>query len=450
MIDLVRGEQIISKKWRNVMKTEEQEFSTHKKWKKRSQFLFKTFGLFILFGIPVMSQAQGLVDVLGNPSVVNATIGDDFTIIIQLDATGANVTVADIYMTFNPNVVHVTSTSFAPGSPFTSSTFPAPAPDNVLGKWSRGGFGFAPATTLVDYIAVNCTAVGQGTTTMDYVSGTTPGTLLAYAGQDVTGTLSPIQINVIKVTVDCPDLGVNNGDPCPLNGQLGEYLNCECVAYDCNWVAGGTASIDDCGVCSGGNTGIIPNETCTDCEGVVNGNSHPGSICYNGTDVGTYNADCECISNQPGNIDGTVSGLAICGLRNITISTYNAEHTELNAVFSTTIDANGDFATPSFSTGTYSVLIKVDGYLAKLYPNKIIESGSNQLAISGLIAGDVNNTNNINILDVTLFSMAFGSTVGDSNYNLSVDLNCDGIVNILDFTILSPSFGLEGDHSPDE
>lgn len=40
---------------------------------------------------------------------------------------------------------------------------------------------------------------------------------------------------------------------------------------DCNGDPNGTASIDDCGVCSGGNTGVTPNTTCLDCNGDVNG-----------------------------------------------------------------------------------------------------------------------------------------------------------------------------------
>jgi len=39
---------------------------------------------------------------------------------------------------------------------------------------------------------------------------------------------------------------------------------------DCNGVCGGTASLDDCGICSGGNTGNIPNAA-KDCNGVCFG-----------------------------------------------------------------------------------------------------------------------------------------------------------------------------------
>jgi len=41
---------------------------------------------------------------------------------------------------------------------------------------------------------------------------------------------------------------------------------------DCNNELGGTASVDACGVCSGGNTGIVTNSSCTiDCNGDANG-----------------------------------------------------------------------------------------------------------------------------------------------------------------------------------
>ena len=184
-------------------------------------------------------------------------------------------------------------------------------------------------------------------------------------------------------------MGVNNGDPCSVAGQSGEYVDCECLAYDCNGIPGGTASIDDCGDCSGGDTGLTPNESCKDCEGVINGDALSGSICYNGNDIGTYNFNCECISNDVGSLNGHVVGLSDCGSRNITISIYNDEYPELNDVFTTTINANGDFTTPAFSTGIYSILIKIEGYLAKLYSDEIIGGGINPLMISGLVIGDI-------------------------------------------------------------
>lgn len=43
------------------------------------------------------------------------------------------------------------------------------------------------------------------------------------------------------------------------------------VVMDCANVPNGTASVDLCGVCSGGITGVIPNSTCSDCNGDVFG-----------------------------------------------------------------------------------------------------------------------------------------------------------------------------------
>lgn len=40
---------------------------------------------------------------------------------------------------------------------------------------------------------------------------------------------------------------------------------------DCSGLLGGTATIDDCGVCSGGGTGLVPNTSCVDCNGEING-----------------------------------------------------------------------------------------------------------------------------------------------------------------------------------
>lgn len=222
------------------------------------KFLAVTF----LALMPCILMAQ-TVDVVGNPEIVNVNVGDNFTITIQLDATGANVTVADIYMTFDPSMVQVNSAAFASGAPFTISTFPPQAPDNVTGTWARGGFGFAPATSLVDYILVECTAIGSGTALMEHVVGGLFSTTLAYAGEDVTGQLNSIEINVVGIVLDCPALWVNNGDPCLVDDLSGEYVGCECLIYDCNNIPGGTAYLDDCDICVEGDTGLEP---CLNCD----------------------------------------------------------------------------------------------------------------------------------------------------------------------------------------
>ena len=273
---------------------------------------------------------------------------------------------------------------------------------------------------------------------------------------------------LLVVTVDTRDFVEEACTSYTYNGQTftesGNYiitianeLSCDSIinlnltiiesCNDCAGIEYGTAFIDDCGICTGGNTGLVPNESCTDCEGVINGYSLPGEVCYIGSDAGIYNADCECVSVIEGSLSGHVSGLSN-GLRNITISIYNSEFPELNEVFTTTIDTSGNFFTASFSTGTYSILIKIDGYLAKLYTNQIIQSGINNVVFSGFINGDINNSNNVNVSDVSSLNAAFGSVVGGSRYNLMADLNRDGLINVVDVSILNSAFGKVGDSPP--
>ncbi|NEN23581.1 hypothetical protein G3O08_08715 [Cryomorpha ignava] len=541
------------------------------------------------------SQAQGpypLVDVLGAPNVVNVNLGDDFTIIIQLDAQDAFVTVADIFMTFDPAKVQVNNTAYASGSSLNIQTFP-PELDNVNGNWGRGGFGFSPATTLFDQLIIECTAIGGGNSLMEHVTIGVKRTLLAYGGEDVTGTTEPIQINITGY--DCPALSVNNGDPCQIGSDIGEYVNCDCEVYDCAGVpdgtatlddcgvcdsdpandnttcldcagvvngtatlddcgvcdsdpandnttcldcagvingtstlddcgvcdsdpandnttcldcagvingtstlddcgvcdsdpandnttcldcagvingtstlddcgvcdsdpvndnttcldcagvVNGTASIDDCGVCSGGDTGVIPDQSCTDCEGVVNGGALPGTPCDIEGIAGVYGSDCSCLTLPVGNIDGSVDWNVDCGSRSITIEIYGVDEPHLNETFYTMIDANGNFTSPDFLTGTYNVLIKVEGYLAKMLPAQVISSGVNTIDFGHIIAGDLNESNSVNVFDVSTMSAAFGSTESSPSFNFIADYNCDGSINVIDVSILNSGFGMVGD-----
>ena len=80
------------------------------------------------------------------------------------------------------------------------------------------------------------------------------------------------------------------------NGSIGGFvplqtyqvgiLSMSTTATDCNGDIGGSASIDDCSVCSGGNTGISPNEY-QDCTGECYGNA--------------YINECGCVDGFSGN-----------------------------------------------------------------------------------------------------------------------------------------------------
>jgi len=99
---------------------------------------------------------------------------------------------------------------------------------------------------------------------------------------------------------------------------------------DCNGIPNGTAFLDNCGFCVGGNTGLEPcetdcagveggssilddcgvcrlpddpdfNTTCLDCNGEPNGSAEPGSVCQTPTgQSGILSQSCVCETGEPG------------------------------------------------------------------------------------------------------------------------------------------------------
>ena len=75
------------------------------------------------------------------------------------------------------------------------------------------------------------------------------------------------------------------------------------LSPDCDGVIGGLASFDDCGVCSGGSTGLNPNAD-LDCAGICFGDAEPDNcgVCAGGTSDNIPNADdlgCGCFLSAP-------------------------------------------------------------------------------------------------------------------------------------------------------
>ena len=112
-------------------------------------------------------------------------------------------------------------------------------------------------------------------------------------------------------TLDCN--GVPNGPAMPGtpcndgNANTGNdtwNANCQCIGelVDCNGVSGGTASLDDCGICSGGNTGVIANADqdndgipdCVDnCVSIYN----PDQADFDGDGIGDVGDNCIWVFN---------------------------------------------------------------------------------------------------------------------------------------------------------
>ena len=93
-------------------------------------------------------------------------------------------------------------------------------------------------------------------------------------------------------------------------GNTGKTPNATCS--DCNGDINGTAAVDACGVCSGGNTGMVANSTCKDCNGDINGiaSFDDCGICTGGNTGKIANASC---SDCNGDLGGTAS-IDDCGV----------------------------------------------------------------------------------------------------------------------------------------
>jgi hypothetical protein len=99
------------------------------------------------------------------------------------------------------------------------------------------------------------------------------------------------------------------------------------VAVDCAGVVGGTAAIDDCGVCTGGNTGLVPNadadgDGLTYCEDVCPGLYNPDQSDFDTDGVGDVCDNCPWVANgDQTDSNGNGIGDACEGLNSIAEAT---------------------------------------------------------------------------------------------------------------------------------
>ncbi len=167
--------------------------------------------LALVLGCINFSQAQtanGSVD----PNPATAEIGDTFTVTINIDPNGSEMTVAQVAMRYDPAIAQINSVSIIPGSPI-GVPLPGTTVDNVEGFFFIAGFGFSPATAPFSQVQIEFTAVGAGTSTLEFEREGLLNTLFSEDGSDVTGVLTDGEI-IVGEQVDCPTLGLNIGDPC--------------------------------------------------------------------------------------------------------------------------------------------------------------------------------------------------------------------------------------------
>ena len=71
----------------------------------------------------------------------------------------------------------------------------------------------------------------------------------------------------------------------------------------------------------------------------------------------------------------------------------------------------------------------------------IIDSIDRPVVVNVVIFTDLNSDGTVNILDIGIVAMAFGTEEGDENYNVLADLDENEEVNILDLSIVAMDYG---------
>lgn len=157
-------------------------------------------------------------------------------------------------------------------------------------------------------------------------------------------------------------------------------------------------------------------------------------------------AGCICAGIQMvSQIDGLLDWNSICGSREMKIKLYIPGTADLLYEYTGIISETGEYSIPEIDPGVYDIYFKVKGYLNKKVPSFTVSPGLNTLLVSGIIPGDITNTNVVNLGDVSALNLAFSSQIGQSNYLKVADYNCDGFINIIDLSILGQRFGMSGD-----
>ena len=161
---------------------------------------------------------------------------------------------------------------------------------------------------------------------------------------------------------------------------------------------------------------------------------------------GEFGLSLNCLGSA--SLEGSLVWDAACGEKTISVNFYNPDTDEIASSHSAMVSPDGTFYIPNVDIGSFDVVIKVDGFLAVQSENFEVSEGPNFIPLPEMTAGDINGDNAIHILDVSLMNAAFGSSIGDDNYNELADSNCDGSVNIQDVSAINAGFGQSGASVP--
>ncbi len=111
--------------------------------------------------------------------------------------------------------------------------------------------------------------------------------------------------------------------------------------------------------------------------------------------------------------------------------------------YSTTTDASGYFTVTAPGPGVYNYRVKNPQTLANA-GSDTLASGTNNVEVGTLLAGDANNDNCVNVQDFSVLKNTFGKSVGDPGYDARADFNGDNVISVTDFGLQKNNFGICG------
>lgn len=144
----------------------------------------------------------------------------------------------------------------------------------------------------------------------------------------------------------------------------------------------------------------------------------------------------ECLTTLSGHayLEGIASAPA-SDHSGITVTLESAGLTPVEFTGVTGVD--GSYLFGNVPAGTYTVTLAHDTFLSVVVADVVVLEGQhNVLCGLTLLAGDLNNDDKIDILDLTLCASNFGTTMPAG------DVNADGIVNIYDLVLIGKNFKL--------
>jgi hypothetical protein len=107
------------------------------------------------------------------------------------------------------------------------------------------------------------------------------------------------------------------------------------------------------------------------------------------------------------------------------------------------LNTDGSFQIDDIPRKSYQVWVKGAKWLASLKPLDCFEGGVPNWSI-GLSAGDVNNDNYADIVDLLTLVARYNTLSGNPLYHEAADLNCDDAVDILDLLLLIRTYNRMG------